>query len=182
MISEPRLNLPTPCPTAADHVQLMPSIVKSLLDLMPPSSYPLSSLLRLQALLDCSPTPDGTSVVNPGRAIQATALAWKGMTEVYPAGHPSIGIALAELGKLLNLESDSKSFEQPLGQGRGLVIPSSMIARRNLAQQTMIRAVEELQIGFGPTGGLVANELRGLVQGLGHELTMYAQAQQQIRN
>lgn len=144
---------------------------------MPPSTHPLFALLRLQALLDSSATPDGLTVVNPNRAIQAAALAWKGMLEVYPSGHPSIGIVLAELGKLLNLDTNEPPAS-PLGDRQGLVLPNSLLGRRQLALQTMQQSQLELRVGFGGDGGLVAAEMEGLSGGLTRELTMSGASRQ----
>lgn len=110
-------------------------------------------------------------MVNPNRAIQATALAWKGMLDVYPSGHPTIGIVLAELGKLLNLDTDD-SPTAPLGDERGLALPTSLLDRRQMALQILQQSAQELRIGFGGNGGLVATEMDGLSGGLTRELEM----------
>jgi len=98
------------------------------------------------------------------------------MQEVYPKGHPSVGIVLAELGKLLNAESgntDDSGSGKSLQKKEDIVIqlPVDVTGRMGVARETLVKALAELRIGFGRSGGLVGKELEYLVEGISREMT-----------
>jgi len=129
-------------------------------------------------LLSSQPTPTlpdqpvAETVVNLFDAVEAQALAWKGMKAVYPEGHPSLGIALTELGKLLNLDAAESTSGEAVSSGvnRSAVIPAQAADRLGLARETLMMALRELRIGFGKTGGLVGKEVEGILEGLVKEM------------
>jgi len=94
------------------------------------------------------------------------------MKAVYPEGHPSLGIALTELGKLLNLDAAESTSGEAVSSGvnRSAVIPAQAADRLGLARETLMMALRELRIGFGKTGGLVGKEVEGILEGLVKEM------------
>ena len=164
------------------HAIKVPSITNAMSEFFSPSSYPFQPLLRLRSLLASQPTPAlpgqamSETVKDLFDAIEAQALVWKGMKVVYPNGHPSLGIALAELGKLLNLDATEDSVRKSGGKdpstevGKQLPLPTQATDRLGLARETLGMALEQLKIGFGMTGGLVGREVEGVVEGLTKEM------------
>ncbi len=111
-------------------------------------------------------------------AIQALALHWKGSQAVYPVNHPSLGIMLAELGKLLNAEAESgdegaDKKATPSTSNLAIKLPVDVGGRMGLARETMVNALKVLRIGFGKSGGLVGKEIEMLVEGISREMAMY---------
>jgi SET and MYND domain-containing protein len=93
------------------------------------------------------------------------------MSALLPHGHPVRGIVLAELGKLLNLESSGESPETTGADAAALsFLPKDVKGRMALARETMIKALEELRVGFGKDDGMVAKEMEMLVEGLTREM------------
>ena len=164
------------------HAIKVPSITNAMSEFFSPSSYPFQPLLRLRSLLASQPTPAlpgqamSETVKDLFDAIEAQALVWKGMKVIYPNGHPSLGIALAELGKLLNLDATEDSGRKQGGMdpstevGKQLPLPTQATDRLGLARETLGMALEQLKIGFGMTGGLVGREVEGIVEGLTKEM------------
>lgn len=164
------------------HASKVPSITDALSEYFLPSSYPFQPMLRLRSLLASQPTPTlpgqpmSETVKDLFDAIESQAMVWKGMKEVYPHGHPSLGLALTELGKLLNLDANegphnsgqSSSNSTEVGKNRAL--PVHATDRLGLARETLGMALEQLRIGFGETGGLVGREVEGIMEGLTKEM------------
>ncbi|KAH8079697.1 hypothetical protein HD553DRAFT_326416 [Filobasidium floriforme] len=167
------------------HASKVPSITDALSEYFLPSSYPFLPLLRLRSLLASRPTPTmpgqpmAETVKDLFDAIESQAMVWKGMKAVYPTGHPSLGLALTELGKLLNLDAEAEagadqtapkptSTSSEVGAQRQLPVHAS--DRLGLARETLIMALEQLKIGFGTTGGLVGSEVEGVLEGLQKEM------------
>lgn len=161
----------------AEHV---PSLVEALLGLQPPTSYPLLPLLRIHALHLTQPN-DSTALVPASNgeetlprivdALKIHTLLVRALGEVLPAFHPSYGIALAELGKLLNVHVEDDG-SGPIDLGFGVQIPRATTKRLALSLTTLRKAREVLRIGFGKQGGLVGVEMGWLVEGLEKEVEM----------
>ncbi|KAJ9098102.1 hypothetical protein QFC21_004431 [Naganishia friedmannii] len=118
-------------------------------------------------------------------AIRVHSILVHALDAVLPVNHPSVGIALAELGKLLNVHVDDESASSAPGEsqvdlGNGFLIPRGTSQRLPLALSTLRRAWETLQIGFGGErdveGGVVAWEVKVLVEGLERELQLRRRA------
>ena len=116
-------------------------------------------------------------------AVESQALAWKGMQLVYPDGHPSLGLALAVLGKLLNLDAQqepktssecgpnpSSASSSSLAVGQSFALPVQATDRLGLARETLVMALQQLRIGFGHTGGLAGREIEGILDGVTREM------------
>lgn len=81
------------------------------------------------------------------------------------------GIALAELGKLLAVDEPS-----PLSPPQTTSFPPSGPARLRIAYETLLRARNELLVGFGleNEGGEVGREVRANIVALEKELGVWA--------
>jgi hypothetical protein len=168
--------------TGEFHASKVPSITNAMSEFFLPSSYPFQPLLRLRSLLASQPKPAlpgqpiSETVKDLFDAIEAQALVWKGMKVVYPNGHPSLGIVLAELGKLLNLDAEEDSARKQDGAtssteiGKQIPLPAQATDRLGLARETLGMALEQLSIGLGCTGGLVGKEVKGIMEGLTKEM------------
>ncbi|GHJ85143.1 hypothetical protein NliqN6_1545 [Naganishia liquefaciens] len=159
----------------------IPSLVEALLSLQPPSSYPLLPLLRIHALSLTKPEESTalipqsnaeTTLPHIFEAIGTHSLLVKALSEVLPTNHPSLGIALAELGKLLNVHVEGSGTEDV--EIYGARIPRATTKRLGLAASTVQRAIEALRVGFGKQGGLVGTEMGWLLEGLEREIQMRA--------
>jgi hypothetical protein len=101
-----------------------------------------------------------------------------GLTAVFPPGHPTRALALAELGKLLAVDEPAP---RPVGSSGASAFPPSGPARLRLACETLIRARDELLISFGERndGGEVGREIREMVVRVERELAAWNQG---VRN
>ncbi|KAF8886043.1 hypothetical protein CPB84DRAFT_1685242 [Gymnopilus junonius] len=128
-------------------------------------------------------------------AIRAATRASTGLTQILVDGHPMRGIALAELGKLLAVdepkpthlqEAGSLLSSQPPAAGTPFILnprikssppyPPSGPARLKLAYETLIRARQELMIGFGSgknEGGQAGKQVRQLAVDIEKELMVW---------
>ncbi len=144
-----------------------------------PSSHPLLALTRLrQSLLLAAFPPYLTQDALDG-LIQASSASVTGLTAVFPPGHPTRALALAELGKLLAVDEPAP---RPAAAAAGTsAFPPSGPARLRLACETLIRARDELLIGFGERngGGEVGREIREMVVRVERELAAWSQG---VRN
>lgn len=153
-----------------------------MLSLQPATSYPLLPLLRIHALQLTQPVPSSALVRTPDAeqtiprifdAIKVHTLLVRALGDILPPFHPSFGIALAELGKLLNVHvSEDPLLDREVDLGTGVVIPRATRRRLGLALSTLRRAREVLRVGFGAQGGLVGAEMGWLVDGLEKEVQM----------
>jgi hypothetical protein len=126
------------------------------------------------------------------------------VSAILPYGHPVRGIALAELGKLLCVDVNPSTQSSPssastpvpasasasasrliLGTpivGENVAVPRGY-ARVELAIQVLLRARDELQIGFGHEtggggggGGQSGRDVRGMLQELEREVKAWKKA------
>lgn len=99
-----------------------------------------------------------------------------GVSGILPHGHPIRGIALAEFGKLLCMDVG------PTGESGGNDAESTLprgAPRLQLAAQVLVRAREELVIGFGQAcgGGQVGEEVERMLRELEREMNIWHKAQ-----
>ncbi|KAI0088827.1 SET domain-containing protein [Irpex rosettiformis] len=152
---------------------MLPILISSGLT---PSCHPLLALTRLhQELLMASFTPDLTQDILD-KTIQASTNYSTGVSSILTYGHPVRAAALAELGKLLAV--DEITPQDPSATDR---YPPSGPKRLRLAYETLVRAREELLIGFGKVnqGGSIGKEVREAIVRLEKELGVWTQG---IRN
>lgn len=146
-----------------------------------PSSHPLLALTRLrQSLLLATFPPNLTQDALDG-LIRASSASVTGLTAVFPPGHPTRALALAELGKLLAVDEPAPRAPAGAGAVGSSAFPPSGPARLRLACETLIRARDELLISFGERndGGEVGREIREMVVRVERELAAWNQG---VRN
>ena len=140
-----------------------------------PSSHPLLALTRLRQSLLLATFPPNLTQDALDELIRASSASVTGLTAVFPPGHPTRALALAELGKLL-------AVDEPAPRATGAsTFPPSGPARLRVACETLIRARDELLISFGERndGGEVGREIREMVVRVERELAAWNQG---VRN
>ena len=146
-----------------------------------PSSHPLLALTRLsQSLLLAAFPPNLTQDALDG-LIRASSASVTGLTTVFPPGHPTRALALAELGKLLAVDEPApRPTEAGAGSGTSAFPPSGP-ARLRFACETPIRACDELLNSFGERNdsGEVGREIREMAVRVERELAAWNQG---VRN
>lgn len=143
-----------------------------------PSSHPLLALTRLhQSLLISSLPANMTQEILDEIVITATK-GTTGLSDILCEGHPVRAIALAELGKILAVDEPSPA-PRPAG-----TYPPSGPPRLKLAYDTLLRARNELLIGFGKAndGGQVGWEVRENIVSLEKEIGVWSQGVRNVRN
>ena len=136
-----------------------------------PSSHPLLAMLRLHLELLVGSFGESLSQELLDETIRTAAKYNAGLSNILHKGHPVRGVAIAELGKLLAVDEVA-----PASQNSNVlsasVFPPSGPARLKLAHETLVRALEELLIGFGKSngGGEVGTEVRKIVVKLEKEI------------
>ena len=142
-----------------------------------PSSHPLLALTRLRQSLLLAAFPSNLTQDALDGLIRASSASVTGLTAVFPPGHPTRALALAELGKLLAVDEPAP---RPAATGASAFPPSGP-ARLRLACETLIRARDELLISFGERsgGGEVGREIREMVVRVERELAAWGQG---VRN
>ncbi|KAF9012634.1 hypothetical protein BDQ17DRAFT_1344310 [Cyathus striatus] len=107
-----------------------------------------------------------------------------GLSQILPFGHPVRALAVTELGKLLTrrIQSPSPSCPSPVPglpssavAANSAIYPPSGPARLKMAYQTLVRAREELMIGFGGMneGGEVGKDIRLQIVDIEKELDVW---------
>ena len=135
-----------------------------------PSSHPLLALLKLRQLLLLSSFSDQISQELLDESIRIAAKHVAGLSAVLERGHPVRGVALAELGKLLAVDEPSPALQPQMTS-----FPPSGPARLKLAYDTLLKARNELLIGFGQEneGGEVGQDVRESIVALEKELGVW---------
>ncbi|KZS97133.1 SET domain-containing protein [Sistotremastrum niveocremeum HHB9708] len=142
-----------------------------------PSTHPSLSLTRLRCslmitLLSTNPQ------ISLNETIRLSGICVSALRDLYPEGHPVRAIAIAELGKLLTVDESSESTpavaETPLN-----TFPPSGVKRLRLAHETLTKAYAELEIGFGPGGGLIGLETLKLAREIDQEINVWTRG---VRN
>ncbi|KAG6852989.1 hypothetical protein C0991_007705 [Blastosporella zonata] len=152
---------------------LLPILVSSGLTA---SSHPLLALSRLHQTLLIDSLPSPLTQESLDDAIRATTRSSTGLSAVLGYGHPVRGIALAELGKLLAVDEPSPR-QAPTPAEAALLYPPSGPPRLKLALETMLRARNELLVGFGAwnEGGQAVMDVRDGIVALEKELAVWKQ-------
>ncbi|KAH0834774.1 hypothetical protein J3R83DRAFT_10373 [Lanmaoa asiatica] len=137
---------------------------------LPPSSHPLLALLKLRQSLLLASFSGRISQNLLDESIRTAAKHVAGLSAVLDEGHPVRGIALAELGKLLAVDEPS-----PSSPPQATSFPPSGPTRLKIAYETLLRARNELLVGFGREneGGEVSLEVRESIVALEKELGVW---------
>ncbi|KAI0711226.1 SET domain-containing protein [Earliella scabrosa] len=138
-----------------------------------PSAHPLLALTRVHQELLIASLSSSLSQEALDETIRAAAKYAAGLQSVLPKGHPVRAVALAELGKLLAVDEPSPPGMSDVAEaGR---FPPSGPARLKLAYEALVRAHEEVLVGFGKAdgGGQLGRELRDAIVRLEKELGVW---------
>lgn len=165
------LTLPFPDPAKSLHLtsNMIPILNSAGLT---PSCHPLLALNRLhQELLIELFTPQLSQDLLDS-AIQAAARYCTGLSNVLDHGHPVRVVAFVELGKLLAVDEIASS--EPTSVGR---YPPSGPQRLRLAYETLVKALEEMHVGFGKSneGGRMGKDIREILVRLEKELGVWTE-------
>ncbi|ORX40489.1 hypothetical protein BD324DRAFT_677953 [Kockovaella imperatae] len=133
------------------------SLIPTLSQKMPSSSYPLQALLRLQALLLSPPR----STADRDLAIASLSAAFAGAEKVYPAGHPTLAVISAEWCKLVAMDSPEDT-------------PTDILKKLKQAVIGLRKTVKLNEVGFGAGGGIVGKEMTELLKACEVELSQLA--------
>jgi len=109
--------------------------------------------------------------------IRLSAQVVTGLVDLLPLGHPTRGVALAELGKLLCVDEPKASSEEL----EKTPFPPQGYNRLALAKDTLIRAHGEVQIGFGPGGGDLGDEIHKILENIEREMAVYRKGVNNLR-
>jgi hypothetical protein len=121
-------------------------------NIMPPSSFPLLALLRLQLLRVRPSTPTELSYLDTLYKMVSTA-----SSLVYRAHHPVLAILQAEWGQTL-----TQTFEHESQQ---------TVAGRLVKSVEILREAHELcRMSFGPGGGVEGKKVAEVLRGIEGEL------------
>jgi hypothetical protein len=103
-----------------------------------------------------------------------------GLSCILCEGHPVRGVAIAELGKILAVDEPAPRND-PRAIATPATFPPSGPPRLKLAYETLVRAQNELLIGFGKAndGGQVGQEIREMIVSLEKEIGIWSQG---VRN
>ncbi|KAI5982767.1 hypothetical protein EDD15DRAFT_2179981 [Pisolithus albus] len=137
-----------------------------------PSTHPLLALLKLHQTLLISSFPTSLTQEVLNETIRTAGKYSAGLCAVLDEGHPVRAMELVELGKLLTVDEPSP----PESQSMNGSFPPSGFARLKAAYETLVRARQELLIGFGRQieGGEVGDEVRGTLVALEKELGVWS--------
>ncbi|KAI0764895.1 SET domain-containing protein [Fomes fomentarius] len=144
-----------------------------------PSSHPLLALTQLhQELLIASLDSASSSSQSQeilDEAIRAAAKYSAGLQNLLPKGHPVRAVALGELGKLLAVDEPAPPSNESSDCATNGKFPPSGLPRLKLAYESMVRAHEEMLIGFGKSsgGGQLGGDMRDAIVRLEKELGVW---------
>nr|VWO95993.1 Alcohol dehydrogenase 1 [Ganoderma boninense] len=139
-----------------------------------PSAHPLLAMTRLhQELLVETLQGPGLNQETLDEVIRTAARYGAGIQALLPKGHPVRAVALGELGKLLAVDEPSPApVSDATANGK---FPPSGPARLKLAYESLVKAHEEMLIGFGRQvgGGQLGREIRDATVRLEKELGVW---------
>jgi hypothetical protein len=140
------------------------------------SSHPLLAMNQLHKSLLITSLADNITQDLLDDSVRTAAKSTTGLSTLLPNGHPIRGVALAELGKLLAVDEPA-----PPAPSLKTTFPPSGPPRLKLAYETLVKAREELMVGFGNAngGGQVGGDVRETIVGLEKELGVWKQG---VRN
>ncbi|KAG9080118.1 hypothetical protein FRC06_007059 [Ceratobasidium sp. 370] len=153
-------------------------------------AHPLLSLARLHLSLLISQLESSPQILD--ETIRAAARVAAGVSAIYSAGHPTRGIAYAELGKLLAADEYVPPGEKPLEATPSQLDPKANVVwvagddddvvrgfdRLRMAHYSLLSARKELVLGFGyiNEGGAVGREVTELAKQLEREVAIWRKA------
>lgn len=128
-------------------------------------------MTRLHQELLIAALPTSLSQETLDEVIRTAAKYSAGLQPVLPKGHPIRAIALAELGKLLAVDEPAPHD----GRAQAATFPPSGPPRLKLAYESLVRAHEELLVGFGKAnaGGHVGKDVRDAIARLEKEIGVW---------
>ncbi|KAG9311784.1 hypothetical protein JVU11DRAFT_8030 [Chiua virens] len=138
---------------------------------LPPSCHPLLALFKLHQSLLVASFSERISQESLDESIRTAAKHVAGVSALLDEGHPVRGVSLAELGKLLAVDEPSPSLPSQMTS-----FPPSGPTRLKVAYETLLKARNELLVGFGweNEGGEVGREVRENIVALEKELGVWA--------
>ncbi|QRV81957.1 SET and MYND domain protein [Ceratobasidium sp. AG-Ba] len=153
-------------------------------------AHPLLSLSRLHLALLISQLQENPQILD--ETIRAAARVAAGVSAIYPPGHPTRGVAYAELGKLLAADEYVPPGEKPVEATASELDPKANVVwvagddghvprgveRLRMAHHSLLTARKELLIGFGTIneGGVVGRMVSDLAKQLEREVTIWRRA------
>ncbi|WVF67350.1 hypothetical protein IAT40_002105 [Kwoniella sp. CBS 6097] len=152
------------------------SLIKPLLSFLPPSSYPITPILRLSILFNAPPKDEPTLA----KLLNHLSAVYKGSKAVTPEWHPTLAVILAEWAKVSTINLDNNQNDPSLV---GTTLDAKEARRRNMVNMGKLkesidvlrRAVQACDKGFGEeaNGGILGLEMRGLLRACEGELTVF---------
>jgi hypothetical protein len=135
-----------------------------------PSTHPRLALTRLHQSLLLVTFPATLTQDALDNLIHATAASANALAGVLRQGHPIRALAFAELGKLLAVDEPAPDYKRAPN-----IFPPSGPGRLSLAYETLVKARNELFIGFGTRneGGEVGREIREMAVRLEKEMQVW---------
>lgn len=142
------------------------NLVNLLKPRMALTSHPLLALLRLhQSLLIDALVADPNLL---DAAIGTNAEVVAALTDLLAYGHPVRAVSIAELGRLLCVDEPATINSEQVDS-----FPPRGIHRLRLAKDTLERAMAELSIGFGESGGDVSKRVREDLSNIRKEIELF---------
>jgi len=166
------------CTDHAKALQLTTKIIPILVSAgLTPSCHPLLALTGLHKALLLSSFSANISQELLDETVRTAAKHYMGLSAILSDGHPVRAVALAELGKLLAVDEPSATTSPTVN----VAFPPSGPPRLKAAYETLVRARNELMIGFGRDndGGELGRNIRETLVSLEKELGVWTQG---IRN
>ncbi|KAJ7596939.1 hypothetical protein C8J56DRAFT_1001009 [Mycena floridula] len=144
-----------------------------------PSSHPLLALCSLHQSLLVHSFPEPLTQDHLNETIRASTRYTTGLRTLLGPGHPVLGVAEAEMGKLLAVDEP-----EPKEDGTNREYPPSGLPRLRLAQETLIQARNTLLIGFGEQnqGGEVGVQVRETLVHIEKEIQVWKQGVRNVMN
>jgi hypothetical protein len=142
------------------------------------TSHPYLALNRLHCSLLIASLTDNPSRLD--EAISVSAACASALRALLPEGHPVRGVAVAELGKLLTVDEPEQTQCPPEAgaQESGKRFPPTGVCRLRLAHDTLVRALMELEIGYGGEESELVQGVRKTSREVDKEISVWNRAVQ----
>jgi hypothetical protein len=153
-------------------------------------SHPVLALARIHLSLLISQLESNPSILD--ETIRAAARVAAGVSAIYPPGHPTRGVAMAELGKLMAVDEYVPPGQKPIEATRSQLDPKANLVwvagdddgvlrgfeRLRASHHSLMQARQELLCGFGyiNEGGAVGREVTELAKNLEREVAIWRRA------